>query len=600
MKKLKVINYSTCIKESNTQGSIPFIAIEDGNFVNLKDNETAQLAIKNDSGLIKKVDVECDSNNIFNLPTNTISNLPPNKYYAELWIKHEDDTVSIFPDDDFTEFEITENAEAIVGETIPVESVTSIKNDVIKALNGKVNVAIKIGEVKTGEPANVTNEVINGENVLSFTIPQGPQGEPGKDGISPTIKIAKVVSLPHGTDSYVKNVGNDNNIELEIGLESGADGAIGKNGISPTININKVINLPNGTPSYVKNIGTDSNVQLEIGLESPKEPINGINGKDGISPIVKIGKVNTVDSSQNASITDDVQGNINTFNFNIPKGIPGKTGENGQSATIKVGRVTESDNITTPEITNSGDSLNAIFNFVFPKINNNTSSNASSGTSDIFSNIQKIDISNTKFDANKCIKDATYLVKTPYFDSSTFQMVVPLNIPYVADYNYFIFINKVLSDINCVLQIILSSSNSVICARVANFNTDKTAVSGNWIINQGGGYSTVTTCPGFQNTNTQSNLQSGTYNIPAGNARLYCYYVFLKCLKDVPANTHVPLITCNTCNVGDTLRVLNTNSHETMFADVETNNYQNYFYITTKKGFKANDIITITGSNIEM
>lgn len=233
MKKLKVIDYSKYVKESNTAGSIPFIALENGAFVGLKDDEKAQMAIKNESGLIKKVNVSCDSNQIFNLSTKNISNLPPDTYYAELWITHADDTVSIFPDEDFAEFTINANAEAIIGEAIPVESVNSIKDDLIKALTGKVdinaNVAIKIGNVTTGTQANVTNEVVNGENVLSFTIPQGkqgpqgipgqkgdkgdigPQGEPGKNGQSATIKVGTVTESDSITTPQITNSGDNLN-----------------------------------------------------------------------------------------------------------------------------------------------------------------------------------------------------------------------------------------------------------------------------------------------------------------------------------------------------------------------------------------------------
>lgn len=129
------------------------------------------------------------------------------------------------------------------------------------------------------ENINITLQEPNIANVDSvLSGPPGPQGEPGtpgRDGVSPTINIGTVTTLPAGSPATVTNSGSESSVILDFGLPQGEqgvagtpgeDGADGVDGVSPTISIGTTSTLEPDQQAYVSNVGTPTNVVLNFGI----------------------------------------------------------------------------------------------------------------------------------------------------------------------------------------------------------------------------------------------------------------------------------------------------------------------------------------------
>lgn len=123
-------------------------------------------------------------------------------------------------------------------------------------------------------------------NVLVYKGDKGDIGPSGKDGITPSIVIKNVVE---SEVPYVKNIGTDLDLQLEIGLPRGKDGIDGKNGLN----------------------GLD-------GLHG-KDGKNGIDGKNGLDATVKPIVVGSVSEGDSADVTIEETAKQYVLNFILPK-----------------------------------------------------------------------------------------------------------------------------------------------------------------------------------------------------------------------------------------------------------------------------------------
>ena len=94
---------------------------------------------------------------------------------------------------------------------------------------------ITVGTVTTGEPgtqAKVENVGTETDAVFDFTIPQGPQGEPGGGGTGGTVsvQVGETTTGEPGTDASVENTGTDTNVMLEFTIPRGEKGPAGERG----------------------------------------------------------------------------------------------------------------------------------------------------------------------------------------------------------------------------------------------------------------------------------------------------------------------------------------------------------------------------------
>ena len=93
---------------------------------------------------------------------------------------------------------------------------------------------IAVGTVTTGEPgseAKVTNVGTATDAVFDFTIPQGPQGEPGGGtGGTVSVQVGETTTGEPGTEASVENTGTDTNVMLEFTIPRGEKGDPGERG----------------------------------------------------------------------------------------------------------------------------------------------------------------------------------------------------------------------------------------------------------------------------------------------------------------------------------------------------------------------------------
>ena len=188
---------------------------------------------------------------------------------------------------------------------------------------GQDGVSPTLSENKVGKVTTVT--VTDGNGTHTFEVNDGADGKDGQDGTSVTIlgsysTEAELISAhPTGNkgDSYL--VGGDlyvwdvsTSAWKNVGSIQGPPGTDGVDGVSPTVNISKdgmvttiVITDINGTYTATINDGTDG-----------QDGVNGTNGIDGVSPTVEIsktGKVTTITITDatgphTATINDGVDG----------------------------------------------------------------------------------------------------------------------------------------------------------------------------------------------------------------------------------------------------------------------------------------------------
>lgn len=114
--------------------------------------------------------------------------------------------------------------------------------------------------------AVVQAEALEGGKVrLNFAI---PAGRPGLNGVSPTVSIESVETLPAGSEAKVINAGDAHNIKLQIGLP------VGTPGISPQVSIESVETIDAGKPAEIVNVGDARHMKLRIRLPggSPGKP----------------------------------------------------------------------------------------------------------------------------------------------------------------------------------------------------------------------------------------------------------------------------------------------------------------------------------------
>lgn len=140
--------------------------------------------------------------------------------------------------EDFTE----EQLEALTGPQGPIgpSGPQGIQGE--KGESGQA-ATIRVGSVTTSQPgtnASVTNSGTSTDAVFNFTIPQGRTGERGStglqgpsgaDGVSPTVRVGNVSTLPAGSQATVTNSGTTSNVVLNFGIPRGNDGSTGPAGV---------------------------------------------------------------------------------------------------------------------------------------------------------------------------------------------------------------------------------------------------------------------------------------------------------------------------------------------------------------------------------
>lgn len=220
---------------------------------------------------------------------------------------------------------------------------------------------VTVGTTTTSDPggdASVTKNSSSTEDnaIFDFVIPrgeQGPQGNPGSDGKSPTVNVGTTTTGPAGSQASVTNSGTETDAVFNFTIPVGIQGQRGEKGdtgsvFTPSVDADGIISWTNNG-----------------GLENPpSQDIKGPQGDKGDSATITIGTTTTGNEGTNASVTNTGTSSDAVFNFTIPRG---NTGAQGEAATINVGTTETISPGTSAEVSNSGTSSNAVFNFKIPR-----------------------------------------------------------------------------------------------------------------------------------------------------------------------------------------------------------------------------------------
>lgn len=220
---------------------------------------------------------------------------------------------------------------------------------------------VTVGTTTTSDPggdASVTKNSSSTEDnaIFDFVIPrgeQGPQGNPGSDGKSPTVNVGTTTIGPAGSQASVTNSGTETDAVFNFTIPVGIQGQRGEKGdtgsvFTPSVDADGIISWTNNG-----------------GLENPpSQDIKGPKGDKGDSATITIGTTTTGNEGTNATVTNTGTSSDAVFNFTIPRG---NTGAQGEAATINVGTTETISPGTSAEVSNSGTSSNAVFNFKIPR-----------------------------------------------------------------------------------------------------------------------------------------------------------------------------------------------------------------------------------------
>lgn len=118
--------------------------------------------------------------NVIKLSSSNLTRLPDGIYALELWETY-DGSTAIYPSTGVMEFRVHENIDDTLGTIDPTTDINAIIEDLHKA--GQNVKVVATNTLPAGSKASVTQSITNGENQLTFNIPQGDKGDKGEQGI---------------------------------------------------------------------------------------------------------------------------------------------------------------------------------------------------------------------------------------------------------------------------------------------------------------------------------------------------------------------------------------------------------------------------------
>lgn len=164
------------------------------------------------------------SGNTIKLSSSNLTRLPNGDYGLELWETYNGST-TIYPSAGVMEFRVHENIDDTLGTIDPTTDINAIIDDLHKA--GQNVKVVATNTLPAGSKASVTQSITNGENQLTFNIPQGPKGEQGNVGPAPTLKIGTVTKLDPDQAPTVALTGDNGTYTLNMGIPQGGKGETG-------------------------------------------------------------------------------------------------------------------------------------------------------------------------------------------------------------------------------------------------------------------------------------------------------------------------------------------------------------------------------------
>lgn len=184
------------------------------------------------------------SGNTIKLSSSNLTRLPNGDYGLELWETYSGST-TIYPSAGVMEFRVHKNANDTLGTVDPTIDINGIIDDLHKA--GQNIKVVATNTLPAGSKASVTQSITNGENQLTFNIPQGDKGNKGDVGPAPTLKIGTVTKLNPDQTPTANLSGGDGSYTLNMGIPQGATGETNETATT-------ALNLANSVNSKVTDI----------------------------------------------------------------------------------------------------------------------------------------------------------------------------------------------------------------------------------------------------------------------------------------------------------------------------------------------------------
>lgn len=161
------------------------------------------------------------SGNTIKLSSSNLTRLPDGNYALELWETY-DGSTAIYPSVGVMGFRVHKNVDDTLGTIDPTTDINAIIDDLHKA--GQNIKVVATNTLSPGSKASVTQSIANGENQLTFNIPQGPKGEQGNVGPAPTLKIGTVTKLDPDQAPTAALTGDNGAYTLNLGIPQGVQG----------------------------------------------------------------------------------------------------------------------------------------------------------------------------------------------------------------------------------------------------------------------------------------------------------------------------------------------------------------------------------------
>lgn len=191
------------------------------------------------------------SGNTIKLSSSNLTRLPNGDYGLELWETYSGST-TIYPSAGVMEFRVHRNANDTLGTVDPTTDINAIIDDLHKA--GQNVKVVATNTLSAGSKASVTQSITNGENQLTFNIPQGDKGDKGDVGPAPTLKIGTVTKLNPDQAPTADLTGGNGTYTLDLGIPQGVQGetnATATNALNIAKSVDaKISNLPTSTNIY--------------------------------------------------------------------------------------------------------------------------------------------------------------------------------------------------------------------------------------------------------------------------------------------------------------------------------------------------------------
>ena len=229
------------------------------------------------------------SGNAIKLSSSNLTRLPNGDYGLELWETYSGST-TIYPSAGVMEFRVHRNANDTLGTVDPTTDINAIIDDLHKA--GQNVKVVATNTLPAGSKASVTQSITNGENQLTFYIPQGDKGDKGDKGDvgpAPTLKVGTVTKLNPDQAPTVALTGDNGSYTLNMGIPQGAQGETDEtatNALDLANSANNKLsaiqangggrNLLIGSDPTVGTPSLDGVVQVDVdGVKAWKTAING-------------------------------------------------------------------------------------------------------------------------------------------------------------------------------------------------------------------------------------------------------------------------------------------------------------------------------------